>query len=66
MRARGPEGRYHRCHELLGGYPEWQKEEVELIGQYVSNLSQKARRARVAGSELDAALSAPRWRAVAA
>lgn len=64
-REKGPSGRYHRALQLLGGYPRWTPEELEEIERFVRGLKPKQRKARVAGSEVDAALNDPRWTALA-
>jgi len=61
---RGPDGRYRRCEEVPGGHPDGQKEEVELVDEHVAGLTQNRKDARLLGTELDAALQDPRWRAV--
>ncbi len=56
-------GRYHQAVRLLGDYPEWPADETRDIDLYVASLSAASLRARVAGSEVDAALADPRWAA---
>lgn len=57
------EGRYHRALQLLGAYPAWPPEVEEDASQFVDGISNKDRVARIAGSEIDAALNDPRWAA---
>jgi len=57
------DGRYRRAQRLLGTQPAWSDDEKTEIEEYVGNLTENERKARVAGSEIDAALNDPRWRA---
>ncbi|NLF01161.1 MAG: hypothetical protein GX601_09315, partial [Anaerolineales bacterium] len=57
-------GRYRHAVRLLGGYPAWATEETQDAREYAAGLSEGQRSARLAGSELDAALADPRWLAV--
>ena len=57
------DGRYHRALRLLGGYPTWHSEDIAYAEAYVRYASRKDLRARVAGSEIDAAINDPRWKA---
>lgn len=66
QRESRPDGRYHRALKLLGGYPTWHSEDVVDIEAFASRASRKERKARVAGSETDAAINDPRWKARAA
>lgn len=63
-RETSPDGRYRKALRLLGGYPQWTEEERADAKTFVGNLKEKERRARVAGSEIDAALNDPRWQAL--
>jgi len=58
-----PDGRYHRALKLLGGYPTWHSEDIADVEAFARRASQKERKARVAGSEVDAAINDPRWKA---
>lgn len=58
-----PGGRYHQALQLLGGYPVWHAEEIVHAETFVRLASAKQLKARVAGSEVDAAINDPRWRA---
>jgi hypothetical protein len=62
-REKLPDGRYHRALKLLGGYPAWGHEEQEDAQSFREGLSNKDLVARIAGSEIDAALNDPRWMA---
>ncbi|MGQ9684559.1 MAG: hypothetical protein ACUVX9_18705, partial [Anaerolineae bacterium] len=57
------DGRYHRALQLLGGYPHWTPEQVADAIGFHGALKQKDIAARIAGSEIDAAISDPRWAA---
>jgi len=63
QRESRPSGRYHRALKLLGGYPTWHSEDVADVEAFARRASQKERKARVAGSEVDAAINDPRWKA---
>jgi len=54
--------RYRQALEKLGGYPNWTDTELESIGHFVEQLTPKKQRARLLGSEIDAALADPRWK----
>ena len=56
-----PDGRYHQALRLLEGYPTWEPEEIADAERFFQVASTKQRRARVAGSEVDAAINDPRW-----
>ena len=58
------DGRYHKAFQLLGGILTWSTEEISDIDEFVKNLSNNQRLARRAGSEIDAAINDPRWKAV--
>ena len=58
-----PYGRYHTTLQLLGGYPRWSPEDVTDARDFVRRASPKELKARVAGSEVDAAINDPRWMA---
>jgi superfamily II DNA/RNA helicase len=53
--------RYRKVIELLGNYPSWSSEELDEIEDFVKRENQK--KARITGTEIDAALNDPRWRA---
>jgi hypothetical protein len=59
-----PTGRYHRCRDLLGGMPQWTPEETASIESYFAGLNSQQRNTRLLGSQLDAALNDPRWKAI--
>jgi len=63
QRESRPDGRYHRALKLLGGYPTWRSEDVADVEAFAKHASRKERKARVAGSEVDAAINDPRWKA---
>jgi len=53
--------RLKRCIDRLGGYPlwpDWLQEELKIFAQ---NLRENIKKARLLGSEIDAALDDPRW-----
>ena len=58
-----PGGRYHQALRLLSGYPGWRAEEIVDADTFVDQTSPRQLRARVAGSEIDAAINDPRWMA---
>ena len=58
------QGRYHRALRAMGGYPHWPSEVSADSEQYRDETPEKDKSARIAGSEIDAALNDPRWRAV--
>ena len=58
-----PEGRYHTALRLLGGYPNWSQEESTAADAFRRGSTPKDRTARIAGGEIDAAISDPRWMA---
>ena len=59
-REKCEDGRYHNAIKLLGEFSVWSSEESESINRYVNNLPPYERKARIAGSEVDAALNDPR------
>jgi superfamily II DNA or RNA helicase len=61
QRESSPQERYRRALVLLGGYPDWSAEDIADATDYANRASEKERKARVAGSEVDAALNDPRW-----
>jgi len=63
QRESRPDGRYHRALKLLGGYPIWGSEDIADVEAFAKSASSKERKARVAGSEVDAAIDDPRWKA---
>ena len=64
IRREGPSGRYHRALALLSGYPEWTREDHSAATAYVNDIPTKERQSRISlGSEIEAALNDPRWRA---
>lgn len=52
------------CHTRLGGYPDWDRRTLEDARAVARQLTESQRRARIAGSEIDAALNDPRWTAL--
>mgnify|MGYP001111364006 CR=1 FL=1 len=58
-----PDGRYRQALKLLGGYPTWRSEDVADANAFAKSASPKEIKARVAGSEIDAAINDPRWKA---
>jgi hypothetical protein len=56
--------RLRECYERLGGYPQWDAEALRDLESYEKNLPEDRRRARLMGSELQAALDDPRWAAL--
>lgn len=55
--------RLRDCYDKLGGWPEWDQGLVDDSIEVVQRLSEPQRKVRVTGSEIDAALADPRWRA---
>ncbi|MBI1799722.1 MAG: hypothetical protein HYR73_08545 [Candidatus Eisenbacteria bacterium] len=49
--------------ERLGDFPVWTRDESRELDRYAADLPEGQRRARLTGSEIDAALEDPRWRA---
>ena len=57
--------RLRKCIEKFGGkYPEWPQEFRNELDLFVRNLLDNQRRARLIGSEIDAALDDPRWQVI--
>ncbi len=63
QRESRPDGRYHHALRLLNGFPTWTQAELDDIDQFVLSLSNLRCQARLLGSEVDAAIDDPRWRA---
>jgi len=59
------DGRWHRALQLLERYPDWPVEITDDAEAYCAQLTPQERTARLAFSELDAALADPRWLAKA-
>ena len=57
------DGRYHTALELLGGYPTWKAEDLQDANEFARSVSDREQSARIAGSEIDAAIHDPRWMA---
>ncbi|MDH7603137.1 MAG: helicase-related protein [Armatimonadota bacterium] len=57
------DGRYRRANTLLGGLPAFSQDELAEIDEYVRNLKEDRRKVRITGTEIDAAINDPRWRA---
>jgi hypothetical protein len=55
--------RLKQCLEKLGGYPDWPTELRGELEDFIHGLPENQRRARLLGSEIDAALNDPRWAA---
>jgi hypothetical protein len=53
--------RLQLCCERLGGYPEWGPDLCRDLESFFAERSEGQQAARLLGSELDAALSDPRW-----
>lgn len=59
-----PDGRYAQAYRLLGGYPDWTFADITDAEAFNEMLSAKDQQSRLSlGSEVDAALNDPRWRA---
>lgn len=56
--------RLRRVYKRLGGYPEWSPELRRELEEFANALTENGRAARLMGSEIDAALQDPRWRAI--
>jgi hypothetical protein len=48
--------------DRLRGYPEWDPDLRDELDGFLENLTENCQRARLAMSEIDAALQDPRWR----
>lgn len=59
----GPDGKYHRALRPLGAYPHLPPEVQAAADSFASRLTHNDRAARIAGSEIDAAIGGPRWAA---
>ncbi len=55
--------RLQKCIDMLGGYPEWHVGLRRELEHFAEALTEGQRQARWLGSELDAALDDPRWKA---
>ncbi len=55
--------RLKQCFEKLGDYPEWSGDLVRELQLFAREVTANRRKARLLGSELDAALQDPRWEA---
>ncbi len=55
--------RLHKAYERLGGYPDWEPALLRDLQEFRRTLAPSQVKARLIGSELDAALADPRWRA---
>lgn len=53
--------RLQKCLERLGGYPSWDRELRAELDQFAQALTDNARKGRLLGRELEAALNDPRW-----
>lgn len=58
--------RYTMALNRLKGFPRWTSEDIRQAKEYANALRAPQRQARVAGSEIDAALNDPRWAALEA
>ncbi len=58
--------RLDQCFKKLGAYPEWPAEMLRELQEFAGQLSENQRRARLLGTEIDAALQDPRWVAMLA
>ena len=56
--------RLKQCYEKLGGYPEWPADLQEELEAFADGLAENQKKARLLGTELDAALQDPRWQAL--
>lgn len=56
--------RLRKCLDRLGGYPQWDDELRAELDHFANSLAENTRKARLLGSELDAALGDPRWQAL--
>ncbi|MCX7626381.1 MAG: helicase-related protein [Candidatus Sumerlaeaceae bacterium] len=55
--------RLAECYRKLNDYPEWPKELLEELARFKQSLKSNEQKARLAGSEIEAALADPRWQA---
>jgi hypothetical protein len=56
-------GRTKACLDRLAGLPEWPPELTRELGEFLRQITTNQRKARLLGSEIDAALEDPRWKA---
>ncbi|MGH9449730.1 MAG: DEAD/DEAH box helicase [Terriglobia bacterium] len=56
--------RLDQCFKKLGDYPAWPPEMLRDLESFVGRLNVNQRRARLLGTEIDAALQDPRWDAL--
>jgi hypothetical protein len=56
--------RLRECYDRLGGYPQWDAGTLRELNAFEKDLAEDRRRARLMGSELQAALDDPRWAAL--
>lgn len=56
--------RLQKCLDRLRGYPQWTEPLLGELRRFVMGLDENQRKARLLGSELDAALADPRWLAL--
>jgi hypothetical protein len=61
---RGSSDRIRKCVERLGGDVEWSPDQARELDSWIRQLPEAKRKARLIGSELDAAPRDPRWAAV--
>ncbi len=55
--------RLKSCLDRLAGLPDWPAELIRELGEFLQQTTPNQRRARLLGSEIDAALEDPRWNA---
>lgn len=55
--------RLKQCLEKLRGYPDWSADLRRELQEFIQGLPENQRKARLLGSEIDAALDDPRWAA---
>jgi superfamily II DNA or RNA helicase len=55
--------RLKACLDRLGGDPDWPPDLVRDLNEFAQQITTNQRKARLLGSEIDAALEDPRWRA---
>jgi hypothetical protein len=56
-------GRLKACLDRLAGLPEWPAELTRELSEFRQQVTTNQRKARLLGSEIDAALEDPRWKA---
>jgi hypothetical protein len=56
-------GRLKACLDRLAGLPEWPADLTRELSEFLQQITTNQRKARLLGSEIDASLEDPRWKA---